>query len=473
MALTDYLKQRHRTWYVRVQIPAHLWAAAGGRREFVKSLKTRDLNTANQLKHAHVAVFQSRIRALEGAAAETAADPLADIHSKALALRSSWEQVRNEEPVYPDFDPERPYYPSKDATEDAIVEEAGEIEDRHGHEAAATFLKIAKGEGTPLRELIDTWLAEQVGTITAHTSAQHRTALNAFLQWAGHGVLVEDVTRRTAGGFVGHLLSGGDLSRKTIKRYASSLSSMWQWLLARGIAKGDNPWRGLAITKKGKRGETPRPKQWTDTGLKTLLTGARTERYTKVLHDLVRLALVTGARLDELCALKRADLHKRSDGWWASIKQGKTEAAVREVPIHTSAAHVIERRRNSSKDEFLFEGLVPGGPDQKRSWNVSKAFGHYTRKVVPNEERQTFHRLRNTFTEAMEAAGVPESTTQLIIGHKRQSLTYGHYSQGERLRKELRGYLNRLRYSEEVMRLIRGRGRQKQPVDTRRSRQTG
>src|SRR5262249_2239880 len=37
----------------------------------------------------------------------------------------------------------------------------------------------------------------------------------------------------------------------------------------------------------------------------------------------------------------------------------------------------------------------------------------------------------------------------------------------------LRGYINRLRYSEEVMRLIRGRGGQKQPVDARRSRQTG
>jgi hypothetical protein len=36
-------------------------------------------------------------------------------------------------------------------------------------------------------------------------------------------------------------------------------------------------------------------------------------------------------------------------------------------------------------------------------------------------------------------------------------LTYRHYSQGERLREELRDYINRLRYSDEVMRLIRGR----------------
>ena len=49
-----------------------------------------------------------------------------------------------------------------------------------------------------------------------------------------------------------------------------------------------------------------------------------------------------------------------------------------------------------------------------------------------------------------------ESTVQLLIGHKRASLTYGHYSKGERVK--LRKYINKLRYSPEVMRLIKGAG---------------
>jgi hypothetical protein len=79
-----------------------------------------------------------------------------------------------------------------------------------------------------------------------------------------------------AGQFVSHLLSaaGGALSRKTVARYASSLSSMWQWLMARGIAIADNnPWRGLAIARKAKRGEAPGQKQWSDAGIKALLSG--------------------------------------------------------------------------------------------------------------------------------------------------------------------------------------------------------
>jgi hypothetical protein len=54
----------------------------------------------------------------------------------------------------------------------------------------------------------------------------------------------------------------------------------------------------------------------------------------------------------------------------------------------------------------------------------------------------------------MEAAGVPESTCALLVGHKRTSITFGVYSKGERV--ELRDVINKLRYPPEVMRLIRG-----------------
>lgn len=177
-----------------------------------------------------------------------------------------------------------------------------------------------------------------------------------------------------------------------------------------------------------------------------------TPQYTATLHDLIRLAMVTGARLDELCSLKTADAEKRVDGWWIVIREGKTDAAVREVPIHDSAAHVLERRRKTS-DGFLFSGLAPGGPDKKRSWNVSKAFGRYCNKLGFNDEALVFHSLRKTFTEVMEAAEVPETTIKLLIGHKRSSLTYGGYSKGERVK--LRKVIRNLKYSHGVMDALR------------------
>ncbi len=450
MATTDYLKLRGRTWYVRVQIPPHLWKAAGGKREYIKTLKTGDLGEANKRKHPHIAAFKRRIEALEKQRPD---DVLGDLYDKALGWREAMERAKGKV-LYPEPDG-TPYY-ATDEFLSQISEEAEEFLETHGERAATSFYKIAKGDSTPLRSHVEAWLADESGRLVAQTISQHRAAVTAFLSWAGVGVLVEDVTRKLAGGYVSQLIAPtSSLSRKTAQRHLSSLSSFWGWLQSRGFIDNgrDNPWLGHGIGKKSSRGGSGRKRTlWSDSALVKVLSGHYTPRYTETLHDLTRLALVTGARLDELCALKGTDVVKRDDGWWISIREGKTEAAERDVPVHDAAAHVLARRCKSA-DGFVFTGLIPGGPDKKRSWNVSKAFGHYARNLQLGAEQRTFHELRNTFTEAMEAAEVPESTTKLIIGHARHSMTYGRYSKGQRV--QLRGAINKLHYAATVMKLIR------------------
>jgi integrase len=111
---------------------------------------------------------------------------------------------------------------------------------------------------------------------------------------------------------------------------------------------------------------------------------------------------------------------------------------------------------------------VPGGPDSKRSWNVSKAFSYYTHKLDLKEERQTFHSLRNTFVEVLEGAEVPLSTIQLIVGHARQSLALGVYSKGQRV--QLRDAINKLHYSADVMRRIKSTQEDQTPKTTEKKR---
>ena len=88
-------------------------------------------------------------------------------------------------------------------------------------------------------------------------------------------------------------------------------------------------------------------------------------------------------------------------------------------------------------------------------WYVSKAFGRYRRQLGLTQPLEDFHALRNTFIETMEGAEVPESTVKLLVGHKRESMTFGHYSKGRRV--ALRDSVNRLSYPEEVMALIQER----------------
>ncbi|MHC2665997.1 hypothetical protein ACVIYH_001806 [Bradyrhizobium diazoefficiens] len=49
----------------------------------------------------------------------------------------------------------------------------------------------------------------------------------------------------------------------------------------------------------------------------------------------------------------------------------------------------------------------------------------------------------------MEGLEVAESTVKLLVGHKRTSMTYGHYSKGQRV--NLREAIKKVDYGVEIM----------------------
>jgi integrase len=231
------------------------------------------------------------------------------------------------------------------------------------------------------------------------------------------------------------------------KRHLSSLSQYWLWLESKGHAR-QNPWLGHRL---GKKKQTAYRKALEDDAILRLLKGSYSRAtYRQTIHDLVRLALLHGARLDELCALKKTDVHKREDGYWFVIGEAKTDSGVRELPVHPKAVPIVERRLKAA-EQFLFEGLTAGGPDEKRSWYVSKAYGRFrnSEAVDVKGPGRDFHALRNTYIEYMEGHEVAESTVKLLVGHKRTSMTYGHYSKGQRV--SLRSALEKLDYGTAIM----------------------
>ena len=177
------------------------------------------------------------------------------------------------------------------------------------------------------------------------------------------------------------------MSRQTAKRDALSLSSLWTRLEARGFAQ-ENPWLRQGIGKKSKRGEATKRAQWTDAALVKLLSGKYTPRYTETLHDLVRLALVTGARLDERGRSRFYDVREHADGWWLTITAEKTEAAVRDVPVHDAAAHVLQRRLKRT-ESFLFDGLILRGAQTRKV--VERLKGVWTLHAQSQSGRSTAH----------------------------------------------------------------------------------
>jgi integrase len=440
MPNTQYLQRRHHTWYVVVEVPKRLRGAVG-RPRLIRSLRTHSLEEANTLKHAVVAEFKRRLRVVSQAPNSVEAKAIA----KALEYRRQFLAADPEETA--DLETGQSFS-EREFVVDDIRYDAFALQDKAGPGLANRFIRLATGQITPLGELPEQWLNELQGQIAEQTRSQHRATIKGFIRWAGEEIVIEEVTRRKAGDYIGqHLLPSG-LSRKTIKRQVSSLSSLWRWLKSRGLAQ-DNPWRDHEL---GAAKRTRERRGFTDEQLKLLLVGSYQGRYRTILYDLVRLALVTGARLEELCALRTDDVEEREDGFWLTIRKGKTDAAARSIPVHPSAINILQRRLGEG-GPFLINGLKPGGPDEKRSWYVSKVFGRFRAQVGIAGALQDFHALRNTFIEAMEGAEVPEPTVKLLVGHKRVSLTFGRYSKGERV--ALRKATKRLSYAAEVMKLIR------------------
>lgn len=400
---TRYLKRRGQTWSVVVAIPPKLQAAAGCA-HYVKALGTRDLTEANRRKHHWVAEFKRRIEALRRAAP----DPDREVVELALRFRDALERRKGHRSEYSALLSEM-----RDRAEEIAEDDP---------EAAERFHAVASGHATFIADLWPRWLEESENTeATKHGNS---IVIRDFLMWAGDRVTVEDTDKRRAGDYVSHLLQSK--ARTTVRRFVSTLSGLWGWMEGKGLVE-NNPWRAMRFKVRN----TNRSRALTDVELVKLLSTPGPRQYQESLPAIIRLALLTGARVSELC---EGSVRHREDGLWLVIANGKTEAARREVPLHPLA-------------EPLAKYL-----GAERTTNVIKAYLRFRRRAGVADRGADFHALRNTFIAMMEGEGVPESTVKLLVGHKRPSMTYGHYSKGERV--NLREAIERVRYSDQIMSLI-------------------
>jgi integrase len=331
------------------------------------------------------------------------------------------------------------------------LDEAERLEETHGADAAGAFYRIATSVNPALKETLELWLPEASKTLTMQTSRQYRADAERFMEWAGKkkAVLVSDVTKRTAGAYVSECFDG--LTAKTTNRHISTLSTWWRWMEKKGMVE-DNPWRGQFQATKGKRGTTKGVRRHYHPEEITKLLQGLPER---PLGALFRLGLFTGARLDELCSLRHGDVQRSEGALLLSITEGKTANAVRLVPVHSAIEPLVLKLKAEAEkdaDGWLFPGLTPGGPDMKRSWNVSKRFTRERRKLGVDSPETVFHSTRKNIAEALEAAGVPLSTAKLIIGHERSDETFGNYSKGTYV--NLKKSIEQVVYPDEVMVLV-------------------
>ncbi|WP_205049039.1 tyrosine-type recombinase/integrase [Paracoccus sp. SY] len=125
------------------------------------------------------------------------------------------------------------------------------------------------------------------------------------------------------------------------------------------------------------------------------------------------------------------------DGEWFDIKEGKTEAAARRVPIHADLQAIVKRRiEGKAKTDWLFHELRAkrdaGDTFGKRFKRFREAVGVDDRRAGMRRSLVNFHSARRRFTTKARHAGHPKEAIAEIVGHKpdKSDVTFSVYAKG-------------------------------------------
>jgi integrase len=195
---------------------------------------------------------------------------------------------------------------------------------------------------------------------------------------------------------------------KSRVRIQGSIRSFWMFLKVTDVIQVDWPVLPPVRRKfKGRQANIP----YTAEELQRLLTKLKNGK-DKEVYRACLIASYTGCRINEVVNLKRQDICLKKDRQSLIIRESKTGAGVREVPLHPQIVSVFE-------DDWEFKDSSDA---------LSKRFGRLTRTF--RKKGQTFHSLRSSVVTFLEQAGVSENITAAIVGHKIQTMSYGLYSGG-------------------------------------------
>ena len=425
-----YLKRRGNQYQFRRDIPEALRAAFGGKTAIIKPLATADTRVAKMRRDVLARETNEQFedarsgRAIRGEKRIQAAvdmwQPEIEAHRDdplAWSARAGVPVDREEEALDPS---------------DMIEAEADRIGREHGDAAQARFLDGLHGR-MAIADRLDAHLAEL--DLREKTKQGRRRDVAAFAEWAGERRLtVRQVTKRAAADFFEAALLPRD--RKTASTKLSHLKVYWRWLIERGHYDGVNPWDGLRlpVSRKSKaavRDDAERP--FTDVEMIKLFDGLEKAggRSVSRMRDAMTIAALSGMRLDEICRLTVEDCQ---DGAFA-IREGKTDAAARTIPIHSGLVAIVEKRmRGKFKTARLFHDVV--GRGLTLSDPLSKQFGRYIRAIGVADLREghrrskvNFHSFRRRFVQDALRAGQPLQVVSWVVGHSegREGITVGVY----------------------------------------------
>ena len=429
---SNLMKQNGSPYYSAVvQVPKDVRHLLG-KTAFKKSLKTSDKRIAQAKAVEIVDGWKKLIEAARQGQHEAAESQISMIVADIREMQSLLEKDPEDEHAQAGLDA------AHTQLQDLLIRAKG----------ANNFEELASSEQ---KQVIDSF---KIGTGQEHLFLQfleehleslivtHRTKESKKQQITRYAQLfpkLGDATRKNVREFMKYLRDDERLTNTTIKRDLSALGVYWDFIRDEGLAPLDdqhNPFKEQKSLN-NTRGQDAARMPFTKEQLRTLfaklsLNAATGNAQDKALLDLSLIALCTGARREEIGQLKIKDIEIGAPREISciNIRNAKTEAGVRTIPVHPTIMALVKKRvqNSTAQDSFLFPEISTNRQGL-RTDALGKRFGRLKDSLGFGSEL-VFHSIRKSFTTFMEQAGVPEGITADIIGHEKHTITYGLYSGG-------------------------------------------
>jgi site-specific recombinase XerD len=289
--------------------------------------------------------------------------------------------------------------------------------------------------------------------LSAHTLAAYRTDLNDFGKWikdegqaagaplgAGAGVAVADISATTLKDYLEDMVGARKLAVATVRRRFACLRAFFRRAAARdGMADPFANWRPLLPRRK----RLPRTLSRSET--RFLLAGRAANVMPRSSSEapfrlIVRLLVVTGMRVGELCRLRLDDVAPDGSVLRIHGKGARDRVAyVTDASLRQDLRRIVERQRQSQAAAGVGGGALflnrHGAPLRPQSVRAKL-------KRLASEaglgRRVTPHMLRHTAATLLIETGVDIRFVQRLLGHSSIATTeiYTHVSD-EALRRTL------------------------------------
>lgn len=225
---------------------------------------------------------------------------------------------------------------------------------------------------------------------------------------------------------------------KTVNSYIDMFRRFWDWAERHGRAP-HKLFDGMKVAKAKQAAE--KRKAYSKEQLSRLYAELTENHSGLVKKDDHKwgtlLAMFTGARLREVAQLLPSDVRKEGGIWYIDInadgekKSLKSPAAKRRVPIHSELIRLgfLGWVEGCAKQPRLFMSFSHNNKEGYGR-NLGRWFGTFLTKIGMKEDGLVFHSLRHTAITRMRQASVELSLVQEIVGHERDTVTDGYFSEG-------------------------------------------